>query len=193
MPQKPSSANFDKLPDFEIVISSTTDTGFARAKELYGNKFTVFYFPLDLSFIMKRAFRNLNPAMCLLMELEVWPNLVYIANRQNIPVVVVNGRISDKSYPKYKAVRPVVKKIFRKTTLILAQTEEYAQRFIQIGAAAERVIVAGSLKYDTAQIADKVDGADQLAAKLNIQQEPKSYSLPAEQAMVKKSLFWMFI
>jgi 3-deoxy-D-manno-octulosonic-acid transferase len=164
-------SELDKLTDFEIVISSTTDTGFARAKELYGNKFTVFYFPLDLSFIMKRAFRNLNPAICILMELEVWPNLVYIADRKNIPVVVVNGRISDKSYPKYKTFKPIFKKIFQKTSLILAQSQEYARRFMEIGAAAKRVIVAGSLKYDTAQIADKVDGADRLAAGLNIQKE----------------------
>jgi 3-deoxy-D-manno-octulosonic-acid transferase len=159
-----------QLPDFEIVISSTTDTGFARAKELYGNRFKIFYFPFDLSFTMRRAFKNLKPSMCLLMELEVWPNLVSIAKRLNIPVVVINGRISDRSYPKYKAVRPIIKGMFQKTTLILAQTEEYAQRFIQIGSSAQKVFVAGSLKYDTAQIADKVDGADQLAAKLNIQQ-----------------------
>jgi 3-deoxy-D-manno-octulosonic-acid transferase len=159
-----------QLPDFEIVISSTTDTGFNQAKAQYGNKCSVFYFPLDLSFTMRRAFKNLKPSMCLLMELEVWPNLVSIAKRLNIPVVVVNGRISDRSYPKYKAVRPIIKGMFQKTTLILAQTEEYAQRFIQIGSPAEKVFVAGSLKYDTAQIAEKVDGADQLAAKLNIQQ-----------------------
>jgi 3-deoxy-D-manno-octulosonic-acid transferase len=159
-----------QLPDFEIVISSTTDTGFAAAKGQYGDKCSVFYFPFDLSFTMRRAFKNLKPSMCLLMELEVWPNLVSIAKRLNIPVVVVNGRISDRSYPKYKAVRPIIRGMFRKTTLILAQTEEYAQRFIQIGSSAEKVFVAGSLKYDTAQIADKVDGADQLAAKLNIQQ-----------------------
>ncbi len=159
-----------QLPDFEIVISSTTDTGFNQAKAQYGNKCSVFYFPFDLSFTMRRAFKNLKPSMCLLMELEVWPNLVSIAKRLNIPVVVVNGRISDRSYPKYKAVRPIIKGMFRKTTLILAQTEEYAQRFIQIGSSAEKVFVAGSLKYDTAQIADKVDGANELAAKLNIQQ-----------------------
>jgi 3-deoxy-D-manno-octulosonic-acid transferase len=159
-----------QLPDFEIVISSTTDTGFNQAKTQYGNKCSVFYFPFDLSFTMRRAFKNLKPSMCLLMELEVWPNLVSIAKRLDIPVVVVNGRISDNSFSKYKAVRPIIKGMFRKTTLILAQTEEYAQRFIQIGSSAEKVFVAGSLKYDTAQIAEKVDGADQLAAKLNIQQ-----------------------
>jgi 3-deoxy-D-manno-octulosonic-acid transferase len=165
----------DKLPGFEIVISSTTDTGFTRAKELYGSKFTVIYFPFDLSFIMKRAFANLNPAICILVELEIWPNLVGIANRKNIPVVVVNGRIGNKSYPKYRAFRPVVKKIFQGITLTLAQSPEYAQRFIQLGAKADRVIVAGSLKYDTAQIADKVEGADRLAEGLNIRKDQRLF------------------
>jgi len=157
-----------ELADFEIVISSTTDTGFERAKNLYGDKLSVFYFPLDFSCIMARAFRNLRPSVCLLMELEVWPNLVSIAKKQKIPVVVVNGRISDKSFPKYKLFRPVIKNIFRRTALILAQTKEYAERFILLGADENKVIVSGSLKYDTAQIAGSVEGSSELAEKLNI-------------------------
>ena len=164
-----------QLPHFELVISSTTDTGFQRANNLYGEKFTVFYFPLDFSFIMARALKNLRPALCLLMELEVWPNLVSIAHQQKIPVVVVNGRISDNSFPKYQFFRPVVKRIFRKTALILAQTKEYAERFIRLGADENNVIVSGSLKYDTAQIADRVEGSDQLAAKLNIKQNDRLF------------------
>jgi len=158
----------NKFPDFEIVISTTTDTGFARATNTFGKNFYVFYFPFDFSFIMRRAFRNIRPAICLLMEQEVWPNFVRIARQSNIPIVVVNGRISDKAFARYKKLKLISKIIYRKITLILAQTEEYARRFITIGAPAEKVIVTGSLKYDTAQITDKVDGADDLAAQLNI-------------------------
>ena len=105
------------------------------------------------------------------MELEVWPNFVRIAQQLNIPVVVVNGRISNKSFARYKKIKPVAKKIFRKVTLVLAQTDEYAQRFKEIGCPDEKVIVTGSLKYDTAQITDKVESADALAAQLNIGEE----------------------
>jgi len=161
----------NRFGDFEIVITTTTDTGFARATALYGSNHSVFYFPFDLSCIMRRAFRNIRPAICLLMELEVWPNFVQIANQLNIPVVVVNGRISNKSFSGYKKIRPISKTIFRKVSLILAQTEEYAQRFRQIGCPQKKVIVTGSLKYDTAQITDKVEGADELAAQLNIEDE----------------------
>jgi len=161
----------NRFGDFEIVISTTTDTGFARANKLFEAKHTVVYFPFDFSWIMKRAFRNIRPSICLLMELEVWPNLVQIAKRLGIPVVVVNGRISDRSFAGYKKIKPIAKKIFRNLTLVLAQTDEYAQRFRGVGAPNERVIVTGSLKYDTAQITDKIEGADALAAQLNIGDE----------------------
>ncbi len=157
--------------DFEIVISTTTDTGFARATNIFGEKFKVFYFPLDFSFIMLRAFRMIRPSICLLMEQEVWPNFVNFAQLLDVPVVVVNGRISDKAFARYEKLKLISKIIYRKVTLILAQTDQYAQRFITIGTPAEKVIVTGSLKYDTAQTEDKVDGADALAAQLNITDE----------------------
>jgi len=158
-----------KFSNYEIVISTTTDTGFARATSLFSKDHQVFYFPFDFSWSINRAFANIKPAICLLMELEVWPNFVGTAKRLKIPVVVVNGRISDKSFPKYKRVKYLVKHIFRKVNLVLAQTDEYAQRFREIGAG--NVIVTNSLKYDTAQITDKVQGSDALAAKLNISKE----------------------
>jgi 3-deoxy-D-manno-octulosonic-acid transferase len=161
----------DRFGDFEIVISTTTDTGFARATNLFGENHEVFYFPFDFSWAMGRAFGNIRPAVCLLMELEIWPNFVSIAQRLNIPVIVVNGRISDRSFSGYKRIRLFAKGVFRRISLILAQTDDYAQRFRNIGAAAENVIVTGSLKYDTAQITDKVEGTDALAAQLNIGNE----------------------
>ena len=123
----------NRFGDFEIVISTTTDTGFARATAVFGANYKVFYFPLDFSCMMRRAFHGIQPAICLLMELEVWPNFVLIANQLHIPVVVVNGRMSDKSFSRYKKIKPFAKEIFRKLSLVLAQTDEYAQRFIEIG------------------------------------------------------------
>jgi len=160
-----------QFPAIEIAVSTTTDTGFDRANSLYGRRHCVFYFPLDFSFTMKRAFREINPAICLLMELEVWPNFTDIAYKSNIPIVVVNGRISDKSSSRYRIIKPIAKGIFKKISLILAQTDQYARRFKQIGCPENRVLVTGSLKYDTAQITDKVDGSDALASELNLSSE----------------------
>jgi 3-deoxy-D-manno-octulosonic-acid transferase len=156
---------------FEIVISTTTDTGFARANSLFGKNQKIFFFPFDFSRIMHRAFHRINPSLCLLMELEVWPNFVNIAHKLNVPVVIVNGRISDRSFSRYKIIKPIATKIFSKVSLILAQTNEYAERFKKLGRPDEKVVVTGSLKYDTAQITDKVDGTDTLAAQLNINDE----------------------
>ena len=148
------------------MVSTTTDTGFARATVVFADRFEVFYFPFDFSWIMSRAFRNIRPALCVLMELEVWPNFVRIAKRLSVPVVVVNGRISDKSFKSYNRIRPLIKAMFSKVTLVLAQTGEYARRFSRLGC--NNVIVSGSLKYDTAQTQDKVEGADTIARQLGI-------------------------
>jgi 3-deoxy-D-manno-octulosonic-acid transferase len=120
---------------------------------------------------MRRAFENIRPSICLLIELEVWPNLVRVAHQSGIPVVVVNGRLSERSFARYKLIKSITRKTFRNISLALAQTEEYAERFRQLGMAAEKVIVTGSVKYDTAQVADKVEGADELAAKLGLKNE----------------------
>ncbi len=160
-----------KFPDYEIAISTTTDTGFARANALFGSRLSVFYFPMDFSLTMKRAFANIRPAMCLLIELEVWPNLVRIAKQSGIPVIVVNGRLSERSFRRYNLIKAVTRKLFGNLTLALAQSEEYAGRFRQIGVPAERIIVTGSVKYDTAQVTDRVNGADVLAAQLGLKNE----------------------
>jgi 3-deoxy-D-manno-octulosonic-acid transferase len=156
------------MPEYEIVISSTTDTGYARANALYADSATVFYFPFDLSWVMSRTLNRLKPSVILLMELEIWPNRATLANKRDIPMVVVNGRISDNSFPKYQKIRGITRAMFRKASLILAQTDEYAQRFIELGCDADKVIVTSSLKYDTAQTGSVVEGADRLAEQINL-------------------------
>jgi 3-deoxy-D-manno-octulosonic-acid transferase len=160
-----------KFSDYEIVISTTTDTGFARANALFGNRLSVFYFPMDFSRTMRRAFENIRPALCLLIELEVWPNLVRIAKQSGISVIVVNGRLSERSFRRYNLIKAVTRKVFGNLTLALAQSEEYAERFRQLGMPVEKVIVTGSVKYDTAQVADRVEGSDELAAQLGLKNE----------------------
>lgn len=156
------------LPDHEIVISSTTDTGLARACALYEKQRSVFYFPFDLSWIMKRAFDQLRPNLILLMELEVWPNLATIAQQRNIPVVVVNGRISERSFPKYLKLRKFIAAMFRKVSLVLAQTQEYADRFVALGCDLSKVIITSSLKYDTAQTDSNVPGTERIAEQIKL-------------------------
>lgn len=160
-----------QFSDFEIVVSTTTDTGFARAEKLFGQTRAVFYFPFDFSWVMRRAFRRLDPSICLLMELEVWPNFIFTAHERGVPVLVLNGRISDRSFSRYQRIKGVTRRFFGKLDLVLAQTQEYAERFRELGCPADRVVVTNSLKYDTAQVADTVEGAEALAGKLNLKGE----------------------
>ncbi len=160
------------LPQFEIVISSTTDTGINRAKKLYGNSHRVFFFPLDFSQAIKKALKRLRPQLCIMMELEVWPNFMSETARQGIPVMVANGRISSaKGFPRYRRIAPLVRPIFRRLSLALVQDETYAERFRYLGVLRERVLVAGSLKYDTAEVGDTVAGAKELAGQLGLKKD----------------------
>lgn len=160
-----------RLPDYEVVLSATTDTGFERAEKLYAGQLSVFFYPFDFSCVIRRAFKNLKPDICLLMELEVWPNFTFYANKHNIPVVVINGRISDRSFPKYKLIKSLVKPVFSKVALFLAQSAEYAERFIALGGRKESAVITGSLKYDTADTAENIPGAENLAEQLNIKEQ----------------------
>ena len=160
------------FPGHEVVLSSTTDTGMARATALYGKDLAVFYYPFDMSWIVRRAMDNLQPDLCLLMELELWPNLSAEAARRGIPIVILNGRISDRSFPRYKLVHSLVVPIFARASLVLAQTRQYAERFIALGCRPETVKVISSLKYDTAEITDSVAGTDVLARQLLVGDEP---------------------
>jgi 3-deoxy-D-manno-octulosonic-acid transferase len=158
----------ERFPDREIMLTTTTDTGFDRATVLYGGEIAVSYFPLDFSFSVRRALRRVRPAVCVLVELEVWPNFVREARGRGIPVIVINGRISDKSHRGYMKILPLVKKTFGTLSLVLAQSAGYALKFQQLGVPPGRIAVTGSLKYDTAEIAERVDGADLLAAQLGL-------------------------
>lgn len=157
--------------DCEIVVSTTTDTGFARAQKLFGQTRAVFYFPFDFSWVIRRAFRRLAPSICLLMELEVWPNFIFTAHDRGVPVLVLNGRISDRSFSRYRRIKGLTRRFFGKLDLVLAQTQEYAERFRELGCPADRVLVTSSLKYDTAQVADSVEGAEALAGRLSLKGE----------------------
>ena len=174
-----------QFPDCEIVISTTTDTGYAQADKLFGRKWPVFYFPFDVSWIVRRAFDRLQPSICLLMELEVWPNFIYTAHERHIPVVVLNGRISDRSFSRYRRVKRVTRTFFGKIDRVLAQTPAVRRAIRELGCPAEHVLVTSSLKYDTAQVADRVEGAEALARAVESRRRRGSGS-PAEPATTRR-------
>jgi 3-deoxy-D-manno-octulosonic-acid transferase len=134
-------------PAFQVLISTTTRTGQALARERFGPN-RVFYCPLDLRSAVRAYLDAIRPRMLLLAETEFWPNLLNGCFRRNIPVVVVNARISDRSWPRYRALRRFWRPILSKISRALAQTEIDAERLKAIGLREDRVSTSGNLKFD---------------------------------------------
>lgn len=158
----------DRLPETDIVFSSTTDTGYARAVELYGSE-KVFRFPLDFSPVISRTLNRIKPSMIILVELEVWYNLLCMSTRRNIPIIVINGRLTLRSAERFKLLGPIARSMFQKLNWVGAQDESIASRFIDLGVPAECVEVTSSLKWDTAEVTDHVEGADRLAHAMSLE------------------------
>jgi len=154
-------------PDCEVVVSTTTDTGYARACTLYPPA-RVFRCPLDLSWVVGRALKRIRPSLIVLVEQEVWPNLVGLAHRRDIPVAVVNGRLTERSARRLARLGGVTRAMFARLAWVGAQDQTIAARFARLGTPSERIEITGSLKWDTAEVADSVRGADVLAESLAI-------------------------
>lgn len=151
----------------EPVISVTTDTGFARAISLWKN-LAIVRFPFDLSICVNRFLSAVQPHAVALVELEVWPNFVAACDRRGIPVCVINGRLTERSARRYRWVKPLMKPAFARLRKVGVQNDAYAQRFVAMGASRDAIATTGTMKWDTAEIADHVAGAEELAADLGI-------------------------
>jgi 3-deoxy-D-manno-octulosonic-acid transferase len=136
----------EREPDLEIVISTTTETGLEVARQLFPNS-TIVRFPIDLSPCVARFLRRIDPLAIVLIELEIWPNFLRQANRAGVPVAVVNGRITSRSFARYRWFRRSLPQ-FNRISLFCVQLEEYAQRFRDLGGAPQRVLVTGNMKAD---------------------------------------------
>ncbi len=135
------------LPDFQVLISTTTRTGQDLARSRFGAE-RVFYCPLDLPWAVRAYLNGLQPSLLVLTETEFWPNLLRGCIRRRIPVAVVNARISDRSWPRYRRLRWFWRPLLSGLEQVLAQSETDAERFRALGCAPDRVLVAGNLKFD---------------------------------------------
>ncbi len=132
----------------DLVVSASTDTGYARAVELYGGSCEVVRFPLDLTWMVRRFLDAVRPDVVALAELELWPSFLAACGARDIPVCVVGGRLSRRSFRGYSMGRPVVAPMFRGLALVVAQSEEDRSRFEWLGVRPHRTAVGGSLKWD---------------------------------------------
>ncbi len=152
----------------EVVVSASTDTGIVRARQLYEPRSAVVRYPLDASWAVRRFLDRVDPDLVALAELELWPQFLSACRRRSIPAVVVNGRLSARSFRNYRHLKWALGKSFRTLTWVGAQDEAYAERFRAMGVPAEKCEVAGSMKWDAAVVADRVEGASELARDMGI-------------------------
>ena len=152
----------------DVVVSASTETGVARARRIHAQKREVVRFPLDFTWMAGRFLDSLRPDLVVLAELELWPSFLAACARRDIPVCVVNARMSARSFRGYLAWRPLVRRMFSRLALVAAQTDAYRERFATLGVQAERTCVTGSLKWDAATRAPDPAAARRLAAELGI-------------------------
>lgn len=136
------------LPTWVIAVSTTTETGQRLARERFGSQSPVFYLPLDFAVLIRRYLRTLHPELVVLMESELWPNLMDVCSSQGIALAVVNARVSDRSLPRYLRLKMLWRPLLTRVSLFLAQSRQNGDRLVRIGAPEDRVKVTGNLKYD---------------------------------------------
>lgn len=144
-----------ELKNQEFVISTVTPTGNKVAQAIACEGDHVTYLPLDFSFIVKRVIDKIKPSLFIIAETEIWPNLIAYLHKRNIPLVVVNGRVSDNSFRGYRMIRLLVKPILQKVRLFLVQTERDAARLMRLGVVQDKIKVTGNMKFDALDYADK--------------------------------------
>ncbi|MBM3248956.1 MAG: 3-deoxy-D-manno-octulosonic acid transferase [Candidatus Omnitrophica bacterium] len=137
-----------RWPDQRIVISTVTPTGNKIARSLAKENDSVIYFPLDFSFIVKHVIDLIKPTVFITAETEIWPNIISYLYAKKVPVIVINGRISKRSFSGYKKIRFLLRRTLRKIALFCMQTSEDAERIIYLGAPKNKVKVVGNLKFD---------------------------------------------
>jgi 3-deoxy-D-manno-octulosonic-acid transferase len=163
------------VPELRFIITTTSLTGAARAKELYGKNpdVTLVRFPLDFSRRVARLLVAQRPKVAVLMELEVWPNFMVECEKRAIPVILVNGRLSAYSFRGYRLAGPLTRPMFRRLAAACVQEQDYAKRFARVGVVEERIRVTGTMKFDTAAGIDRVSGADAVGISVGLRLRPE--------------------
>jgi 3-deoxy-D-manno-octulosonic-acid transferase len=141
-----------RYPRLRLFLSTTTIAGQQVARHNLQHVDGVFYLPFDWAFIVRRTLALVKPRLFIMMETEIWPNLLHVCRKQGVRTVVINGRISQRSFPRYRLVRPFFRRVLADVDRFCMQSEESARRLVTLGADSARVTVTGSLKFDSLEL-----------------------------------------
>jgi len=137
-----------RYPHWTIVVTTLTPTGAERVRRTFGDTVTHCYLPLDLPWMVGRLLERMAPRVAIVMETELWPNLLAACGRRNVPVVLANARISERSFRQYRRLRPMIASLLAQISCAAAQSEADAERLVALGLARSRIRVTGNLKFD---------------------------------------------
>ena len=153
----------------DIVFSVSTYSGFETAKQLLEKQVgALFYFPYDLLFSVKNVMRLINPRLLIIIESDIWPNILVAMKKQRIPVICVNARLSDRSYAAYRHFPFLAKSMFTRLTCLCTQSSEDTRRFQQLGVPPEQLVTVGNIKFDQDAPAMSPSAARRLRHSLSI-------------------------
>ncbi len=136
------------IPGCSVLLSTTTEHGRNLAVELLGHKVPIIYSPIDIFFSVKKSLRRVNPDVLVFLETEIWPSWIIEAHRKNIKIVLLNGRISRRSFKRYLPLRPFLKNVLSNFNVLSMISEDDKKRISDIGADPEKTVVNGNAKYD---------------------------------------------
>lgn len=143
-----------RYPNFNIVVTNTTPTGSAQIKKAFNNEILHFYTPFDVSSAVNRFIRRINPQLCIIMETEMWPNLLRCLRRKKIPVMLANARISERSKNNYKIISNITRNMLSTYAVVSAQGLLDGERFIELGLDPQKLMLSGNIKFDLSLPAD---------------------------------------
>ncbi len=150
----------EKFPQYAVVFSTVTKTGYQLANEQLGAESAVIYAPLDFSWVVRKFIKLIDPKIYISTETEIWPNLYTALCKKGVPIVQINGRISDKAYKGYQRVRFLTKRVLACVNIFCMQSALDAERIVRLGGAAKDVRVVGNMKFDTVPSAAKISKTD---------------------------------
>ena len=156
-----------KYPEKNIVVTTMTPTGREKIKSTFGDEISLFYAPYDFPYAIKRFLKHINPDLLIIMETELWPNIIHYSAKQHIPILLANARLSPHSFNGYKRIKFFMGKMLSSITTVLAQSKEDGERFLNLGLSKEKLIISGNIKFDIAIPENISEEAKNLSKKLN--------------------------
>jgi 3-deoxy-D-manno-octulosonic-acid transferase len=177
---------------YRWILSVTTRAGRDRAAQIHDEIDRIFYLPIDLSFVIKRVLRLVDPKILLLTETELWPNLIIQARRRGIKVALINGRMSRRSHSRYRLIKNLLAQTLASMDLLCIQTEQDAQRFKTLGAEASKIAVTGNFKGDLLAVPQMRGERMRMRSLLGIQQRDRvlvaGSTRPGEEEQIAQAI-----